>query len=301
VRSPEAGAAIFDRGSSGRALAEPRAVPVPAARGRLFRTIWIRAVSAPRTILSKRASPEDLPKRISFPHSKPCERRGALRLRLCAGFEDRLELLEVVAQHYAVGNFPDVVRNVKDPARLAELCGALNIPHPKISMEMPSDHHQWLVKSAGGAGGSHVAPAGQSRGGRENLLPRLAAGRACFDPLCCRWHKGAVVGLSVNGRRGAGEPFRFAAAFARPVYRASCRRLRRVAKEITAAAGFAVSTASIFLSKARLYDDRNHPRQVRPSIFSMIAAARFFRAHVESCRGRLPLLPLAFGGAAAAE
>jgi predicted ATP-grasp superfamily ATP-dependent carboligase len=70
-----------------------------------------------------------------------------------AGFEDRAELLELVARRWTLfGNPPAVVRSVKDPVRLAELCAALNIPHPKISARMPSDRRHWLVKSAGGSG-----------------------------------------------------------------------------------------------------------------------------------------------------
>ena len=62
--------------------------------------------------------------------------------------------------HFLFGNAPDVVCRVKDPEQLAELCAALNIPHPEVSFKMPVDPREWLVKSAGGAGGSHVAPAG---------------------------------------------------------------------------------------------------------------------------------------------
>jgi predicted ATP-grasp superfamily ATP-dependent carboligase len=57
-----------------------------------------------------------------------------------AGFEDRAELLEAVGRRWTLfGNPPAVVRSVKDPVRLAELCAALNIPHPKISARLPTE------------------------------------------------------------------------------------------------------------------------------------------------------------------
>jgi len=93
---------------------------------------------------------------------------------------------------------------------------------------------------------------GNRRGGRENLLPAPCGGRACFDPLCCRWHKGAGRGTEPSMAAPApGNPFVSAAAFARPVYRASCRAgCGAWRKRSRRRAGFAVSTASIFLSKA---------------------------------------------------
>src|SRR5262245_16649741 len=76
-----------------------------------------------------------------------------------AGFEDRPGLLECLAQRFTLlGNPPAVVRHIKDPVRLAGLCAALSIPHPEIRLENPEEPQKWLLKSAGGSGGTHVAP-----------------------------------------------------------------------------------------------------------------------------------------------
>ena len=108
-----------------------------------------------------------------------------------AGFEDRPELLEIIARRFPLlGNRPDVVRGVKDPVRLSQLCATLNIPHPEMSAKMPSDSRDWLAKSVGGAGGSHVAPAGEAILAGENIyFQRLVAGELGFDSFCCRWHQ----------------------------------------------------------------------------------------------------------------
>src|SRR5271165_5295024 len=95
-----------------------------------------------------------------------------------AGFEDRIDLLEAIAARWPVyGNAPQAVRRAKDPAALAELCWFLDIPHPEISLSAPRNTENWLVKSVGGAGGGHVAPAADWRAcGETSYFQRIAPG-----------------------------------------------------------------------------------------------------------------------------
>ena len=223
VRSPEAGAAILIAASSGRALAA-------AARRAGYRPLVAdffddsdtRGFCAANRLIeggldtgfegeSLIGALEELAKEAT-----PC---GFV---YGAGFEDRAGLLELVAQRWTLfGNPPAVVRSVKDPVRLAELCAALNIPHPKISARMPRDGRHWLVKSAGGSGGSHVAPAGALRAEGEKIyFQRIAAGEPVSILFLGDGAKARVVGLSRQWAAPApGNPFVSAAAFARPVYR----------------------------------------------------------------------------------
>ncbi|MBB2970389.1 putative ATP-grasp superfamily ATP-dependent carboligase [Mesorhizobium sp. RMAD-H1] len=77
-----------------------------------------------------------------------------------SGFERTPEMVDAIARRFFVaGNSARTIRAVKDPAGLAGLCASLGIPHPEISMERPERPDGWLVKLAGGAGGSHVAQA----------------------------------------------------------------------------------------------------------------------------------------------
>jgi predicted ATP-grasp superfamily ATP-dependent carboligase len=179
VRSPEPGAAILIAAPSGRALAA-------AARRAGYRPLVadffddsdMRGFCAANRLIeggrdagfegeSLIGALEELAKETT-----PC---GFV---YGAGFEDRAGLLELVAQRWTLfGNPPEVVRSVKDPARLAELCATLNIPHPKVSARMPRDGRHWLVKSAGGSGGSHVAPARALRAEGEKIyFQRIASG-----------------------------------------------------------------------------------------------------------------------------
>jgi predicted ATP-grasp superfamily ATP-dependent carboligase len=222
-----------------------------------------------------------------------------------AGFEDRAELLERVAQRWTLfGNPPAVVRSVKDPVRLAELCAALNIPHPKISARMPRDGRHWLMKSAGGSGGSHVAPAAAFRAEGEKIyFQRIAAGEPVSILFLGDGAKARVVGLSRQWAAPApGEPFRFGGSL-RPAGLSPAleTRLWRAARAITAACGLRGLNSIDFLVEGSEYTlIEVNPRPGATLDIFEDRDGWLFRAHLDSCRGRLPRHPLEFAGAAAA-
>jgi uncharacterized protein len=222
-----------------------------------------------------------------------------------AGFEDRTELLELVAQRWTLfGNPPAVVRSVKDPVRLAELCEVLNIPHPKISARMPGDGRHWLVKSTGGSGGSHVAPAGAFRAEGEKIyFQRIAAGEPVSILFLGDGAKARAVGLSRQWAAPApGEPFRFGGSL-RPagLLPGLETRLRRAARAITAACGLRGLNSIDFLVEGSEYTlIEVNPRPGATLDIFEDRDGSLFQAHMDSCRGRLPRRPLEFAGAAAA-
>jgi uncharacterized protein len=222
-----------------------------------------------------------------------------------AGFEDRIELLELVAQRWAVfGNPPAVVRSVKDPVQLAELCAILNIPHPKISARMPRDRQNWLVKSAGGSGGGHVAPAGALRDEGERIyFQRIAAGEPVSILLLGDGVKARIVGSSRQWAAPApDEPFRFGGSL-RPAGLSPGleTQLRRAAEVITAACGLRGLNSIDFLVDGNEYTliEVNPRPGATLDIFEDYGGS-LFRAHMGSCAGHLPQRPLEFAGAAAA-
>ncbi|MGA7383830.1 MAG: ATP-grasp domain-containing protein [Methylocella sp.] len=223
-----------------------------------------------------------------------------------AGFEDRAGLLELVAQRWTLfGNPPAVVRSVKDPVRLAELCAVLHIPHPKISACMPGDRQHWLVKSAGGSGGSHVAPAGAFRAEGERIyFQRIAAGEPVSILFLADGAKARMVGSSRQWAAPAqGEPFRFGGSL-RPAGLSPGleTRLRRAARAITAACGLRGLNSIDFLVDGSEYTlIEVNPRPGATLDIFEDRGGSLFRAHIESCLGRLPRHPLEFAGAAAAE
>src|ERR1700730_3265027 len=222
-----------------------------------------------------------------------------------AGFEDRAELLERVAQRWTLfGSPPAVVRSVKDPVRLAELCATLNIPHPKFSARMPRNRQHWLVKSAGGSGGVHVAPAGALRPKGERIyFQRRPEGEPVSILFLGDGAKARIVGSSRQWAAPApSEPFRFGGSL-RPAGLSPGiePRLRRAAEAITAACGLRGLNSIDFLVEGNEYTlIEVHPRPGATLDIFEDRGGSLFRAHMDSCVGRLPPRPLQFAGAAAA-
>jgi predicted ATP-grasp superfamily ATP-dependent carboligase len=222
-----------------------------------------------------------------------------------AGFEDRVEVLDAVARRWPLsGNPPDVVRRAKDPARLSRLCAGLAVPHPEISFTPPPlDALGWLVKSTGGAGGGHVAPAGAWRAqGEAVYFQRVAAG----DPvslLCLCAGATRVLGASRQWAAPApGQPFRFGGCV-RPAALAPglAARLGAAAAALAGALGLAGLNSFDFLVE----DDAFHLIEINPRPGATLdifedRSGSLFQAHLNACRGAPPGPAPAFAGAAAA-
>jgi predicted ATP-grasp superfamily ATP-dependent carboligase len=187
---------------------------------------------------------------------------------------------------------------------LAELCTSLGITHPKISARIPTDRRHWLVKSAGGSGGSHVAPAGTFRAEGEKIyFQRIAAGESVSILFLGDGAKAQVVGLSRQWAAPApGEPFRFGGSF-RPAGLSPEVEfsLRRAAESITAACGLRGLNSIDFLVEGNVYTlIEVNPRPGATLDIFEDRGGSLFQAHIESCRGRLPPRPIEYAGAAAA-
>jgi uncharacterized protein len=306
VRSPEAGAAILIAAPSGRALAAAaRRAGYRPFLADFFDDSDTRGFCAANRLIEGGLD-------SGFSHESLIGALEALAkgeapcgLVYGAGFEDRAGLLEALGRRWTLfGNPPAVVRSVKDPVRLAELCATLNIPHPKISARMPRDGRHWLVKSAGGSGGSHVAPAGAFRAEGEKIyFQRIAAGEPISILFLGDGAKARVVGLSRQWAAPApGEPFRFGGSL-RPAGLSPGleTRLRRAARAITAACGLRGLNSIDFLVEGSEYTlIEVNPRPGATLDIFEDRGGSLFRAHMDSCRGRLPRRPLEFAGAAAA-
>lgn len=281
VRLPKSGAAVLIAASSGRALAAAarRAGYLPLLAD-FFDDLDTRGFCAANTLIAGGLDSGFEAESLIPALEALAKGEAPCGLVYGAGFEDRADLLDALARRWTLfGNPPAVVRSVKDPVRLAELCAASNIPHPQISVRMPRDRQHWLVKSAGGAGGSHVAPAGTLRAKGEKIyFQRTAPGDPVSILILADGAKAFVVERAVNGRRrGRTNLFGSAAAFARPVYRGGWKRGSGERREPSLRrAGSAVSTASIFSSKEpNTRFSRSIHGRARRLTFSRMSAGRF--------------------------
>jgi predicted ATP-grasp superfamily ATP-dependent carboligase len=83
-----------------------------------------------------------------------------------AGFEDRPELLRLIAKHWPVlGNDAPTIERIKAPEIFFAALDRLGIAHPATVLTRPAKGAGWLAKKIGGAGGSHIVPARLTEGG----------------------------------------------------------------------------------------------------------------------------------------
>jgi predicted ATP-grasp superfamily ATP-dependent carboligase len=97
---------------------------------------------------------------------------------LGSGFERRTEIVDEIARHFPLaGNGAATIRRIKDPQALAADCAELGIPHPAFRWEPPVDPENWVVKTAGGAGGAHVRHANGEAPTTGRYFQRFVSGR----------------------------------------------------------------------------------------------------------------------------
>lgn len=222
-----------------------------------------------------------------------------------AGFEDRIGLLDELARRWTLfGNSAEAVQRVKNPLALAALCASLNIPHPEISPSLPGDTENWLVKSIGGSGGSHVAPAKLWQLGQQNAyFQRIAPGHPVSILLLGNGTDAQVLGPSRQWPTPTeDEPFRFGGSL-RPAELSGDLegRLTKLAETIARACRLRGLNSIDFLVEGDSFTlIEINPRPGSTLDIFEDRDGLLFQAHLDACCGQLPESPLKFDGAAAA-
>jgi uncharacterized protein len=220
-----------------------------------------------------------------------------------SGFEDRPEILDVVARQFPVfGNSAPKVTRTKNPRTLAALCVELNILHPEIGFDPPGDPQNWLIKHRGGGGGIHIRNAAQNGLSPEDYFQRRVAGAPISVLVLSNGRTAQVLGTSAQWTRPAADmPFRFGGAV-RPA-QAPAEVLTSIcvaAQDIVQALQLVGLNSVDFLVDAHEF----HLLEVnpRPGATLDIFADRdgaIFAAHLDACCGHLPARALIFTTAAA--
>ena len=157
---------------------------------------------------------------------------GRSRVVLGSGFERRTELVDEIARHFPLaGNSGAAIRRVKDPQSLAADCAELGIPHPAFRWDPPPDPENWVVKTAGGAGGSHVRRANGDAPASGRYFQRFVSGRASRPCSSATAASARIVGFSRQWTSPAPDaPYRYGGAVRlRRIDRRGCGGDRRLA------------------------------------------------------------------------
>jgi predicted ATP-grasp superfamily ATP-dependent carboligase len=176
------GEAILIAAQSGRALAE-------AAR-RAGLTPFVADLFGDADTLALAAGYRPLPGRFGTSLADDAARSAidalaeiagtSMGIVLGSGFEDVPGLVgNIAARHRLIGASAATIEALKDPLGFAALCDRLGVPHPAVSLDPVPDPAGWLLKRAGGSGGSHIRQATRSPAPKGHYFQARVPGMPC--------------------------------------------------------------------------------------------------------------------------
>ncbi|WP_232629422.1 ATP-grasp domain-containing protein [Methylobacterium sp. Leaf118] len=136
---------------------------------------------------------------------------------LGSGFEGTPALIAAIADRFPLlGAGPSAVAALKEPFGFAALCARLAIPHPAVQAGPVAEPGAWLVKRAGGCGGSHIRASATGVVPAGHYLQARVPGRAFALNFLADGARIAVLALTEQWQAPAPtRPFRYAGALAR--------------------------------------------------------------------------------------
>jgi predicted ATP-grasp superfamily ATP-dependent carboligase len=220
-----------------------------------------------------------------------------------SGFEDRPQLLSSVAARWPLfGNSAAVVKAVKDPKLLSEICCRLEIPFPEFSMTKPDNPADWLAKRVGGAGGSHIRPASQ-RPSPTAYYQRRVPGTPVSALFLANGIGATVVGFSTQWTLGTPtRPYRYGGAVRPALLPSELAALLSSTVDRLAGATSLVGLNSIdfHVSGERFWLLDINPRPGATLDIFEPPGQSLFAFHMLACAGRLSEAPNFPSGATAA-
>lgn len=232
------------------------------------------------------------------------EQRAPAGVAYGSGFERRPRLLASIARrHELLGNSPDVVAEVTDPAKFAAECRRIGVPHPEIALGA-APGPSWLEKRVGGAGGAHIRAAVPGAAPRRGYyLQRRVAGAPVSALFVADGRRTVVLGFSEQW--AAPTPrrhFRYGGAV-RPaaIAPATATAMAQVVAALAQAVGLIGLNSADFLVRPDGFDLLEiNPRPGASLDAFADANGTVFALHVNACRGLLPRAAPTWRGAAAA-
>ncbi|WP_313898394.1 ATP-grasp domain-containing protein [Methylobacterium sp. J-068] len=171
---------------------------------------------------------------------------------LGSGFEAAPGLMRAIAARFTLlGASPDCVGLLKDPLAFAELCRAHGVPHPAVTREPVADRTAWLLKRAGGSGGTHIRAATGGRAPLGAYFQARVPGRAVSLSFLADGAAIRVVGVTEQwGAPSPLRPFRYAGALERARHEPPCLAPPMLAAVTEGVARLAAATALRGLASA---------------------------------------------------
>jgi predicted ATP-grasp superfamily ATP-dependent carboligase len=212
-----------------------------------------------------------------------------------AGFEARPGLLSrLVHGRELIGNPPAVVRAVKDPRRFFPLLDVLAIPHPRVREAAPPVPEGWLIKHGGGAGGTHIQPAGSRRPRRGDYFQQRETGRAMSALFLADGRRALILGFNEQWTSAAREglSYLYGGAVGRvPIAAPLDAWIRDRLDALVAETGLRGLNGLDFLLDGERWSvlELNPRPPATMDLYDPDYEDGLVRLHVEACHGNLPV------------
>lgn len=211
---------------------------------------------------------------------------------LGSGFEADTGLMARLARgRRLLGNSPETVTAIKDPARFFALLERLGVPHPETRLAPPADTAGWLAKRRGGSGGTHVVAASAAPRGKGVYFQRFRPGPSLSALFLADGRRALVVGWNEQWAAGPATRFLYGggmgcAALAPGVEAEIAAALDRIVAE----AGLIGLNGLDFIAgdEGWLALEINPRPTASVEYYDADWPRGLLAAHVEACDGRLP-------------
>jgi uncharacterized protein len=282
--------------ASGRALAQSaRTGGLPVVVLDLFNDLDVRELAVASRSVATRSGKFDTRRLLAAAQLLcPPERCGGLVYG--SGFEGRTGLLGKLAQGRALfGNDPDTVARLKDPVKFFAMLDALGCAHPETRLDPPADVSGWLVKRAGGAGGSHVKPAkARHRARPGRYFQKIQSGRTLSVLFAANGAEARVIGINEQWTADIAScgPYSYGGAVGGIVLDEKLQaRIAGMLDALVRATGLIGLNGLDFIldAEGRMFVLEVNPRPTATiELYDADVAGGLLALHVRACRGELP-------------
>jgi uncharacterized protein len=210
-----------------------------------------------------------------------------------SGFEDDPDLLRELARgRQLFGNSPQTVRRVKDPHVFFPLLDELDIPHPAVRFDPPSNSDGWLVKKVGGSGGAHVFAAAENAPAAAHYYQRFAPGTSYSVAFLADTKRACTIGYNEPWSVPLGEwRYCYAGAVSRvPLLPTLTEAITHTLDQLVPALGLVGLNGLDFLVRGEEYSviEVNPRPSGTLDLYDADCPQGLFHWHLRACSGELP-------------
>ncbi len=113
------------------------------------------------------------------------------------GLEHTPSVLEQISQHRCLlGNSAETVRKICDPKIFSTALTTLGVPHPATQSSPPVDDKSWLIKAAGGSGGTHIEHYSDQKLADGHYFQQRVQGKTISATVLAGEYGNQIVGFS---------------------------------------------------------------------------------------------------------